>query len=107
MKLDLESVPIKEFIPLPPGAISRRRFIGSFGKLDVYLFDLYSISLSKIARGFETDLEDVMFLLKNNLIDLKELDHLFHIILPEVEQYDINPKEFQQYFDEMNKLLNK
>ena len=68
MKMDLEAVPLSEFIPLPPNAESRRRFIGRYGRLDVYIFDLYSIALSKIARGFESDLEDVQFLLAQNLI---------------------------------------
>jgi hypothetical protein len=53
MKLDLEAVPLGEFIPLPPEAEQRRRLFGVFGKIDVYIFDLYSIALSKIARGFE------------------------------------------------------
>jgi hypothetical protein len=41
LKLDLESVPLKEFIPLPPGAEARRRFIGKFGQVEVYIFDLH------------------------------------------------------------------
>jgi len=52
-RLDIESVPIAEFIPLPPEAETRRRFIGRFGQIDVYLYDLYTIALSKIARGFD------------------------------------------------------
>lgn len=98
LKLDLESVPIKEFIPLPPGAEARKRFIGKFGKVEVYIFDLYSIALSKIARGFESDLEDVEFMLKQNLISWEELETDYHRILPEAHTVDINPKEFNIYF---------
>ena len=50
MRLDLEDVPLVEFIPLPPGARERRRAVGRFGQLEVYIFDPYSIALSKIAR---------------------------------------------------------
>ncbi len=77
LKMDLEAVPLAEFIPLPPDAPSRRHFIGQFGQLDVYIFDLYSIALSKIARGFESDLEDVQFLLSKNLITWDELETYF------------------------------
>jgi hypothetical protein len=45
LKLDIESVPIGEFIPHPPDAASRRKFIGRFGNMDVYIYDLYSIAL--------------------------------------------------------------
>jgi hypothetical protein len=55
-RLDVEAVPIAEFVPLPPGAETRRRFIGRFSQIDVYLYDLYTIALSKIARGFDTDM---------------------------------------------------
>jgi len=40
MRLDIESVPLAEFIPLPPQARQRRRFYGRYGGLEVYLFDL-------------------------------------------------------------------
>ena len=104
-RLDVEAVPIAEFVPLPPGAEIRRRFVGRFGKVDVYLFDLYTIALSKIARGFETDMDDVMFLIKSNLIDLAELRRHFQSVLPRAEQTDIIPSEFQQYFQDLLRRL--
>lgn len=76
-RLDIEEVPISEFVPLPPGAEARRRFIGRFGQIEVYLYDLYTIALSKIARGFDTDMDDVIFLVKANHIDLAELKNTF------------------------------
>ena len=99
MKLDLESVPLDEFIPLPPDARQRRRFVGRFGSLEVYIFDLYSIALSKIARGFEPDIEDVLFMLTQKLIEFNELERLYQIILPQAAGSDIDPKEFQSYFE--------
>jgi hypothetical protein len=99
LKLDLESVPIGEFIPLPPDAETRRRFVGRFGQVEVYIFDLYSIALSKIARGFESDLEDVEFLLKEKLISWESLKAYFMNVLPEARKADINPHEFKAYFE--------
>ena len=61
MHLDVEDVPLDEFVPLPPGAYDRRQLVGHFGGIEAYIFDPYTIALSKIARGFEADLEDVLF----------------------------------------------
>jgi hypothetical protein len=105
LKLDLESVPIGEFIPLPPDAETRRRLVGRFGQVEVYIFDLYSIALSKIARGFESDLEDVEFLLREELIFWDLLKTYFVNVLPEAYKADINPHEFKTYFETLEKKL--
>jgi hypothetical protein len=55
--------------------------------------------LSKIARGFEPDLEDVMYLLEQGLIEFGELEKHFKSILPVVQQADIIPSEFRAYFE--------
>ena len=101
MRLDVDEVPLAEFIPLPPQARERRRLVGRYGQLDVYIFDLYSIALSKIARGFEADLEDVLFLLREGMIEFRELEHHFDIILPEAPSADIIPSEFREYLEEV------
>jgi hypothetical protein len=67
----------------------------------VYIFDLYSIALSKITRGFESDLEDLQFLLAQNLIAWDELENHFKGVLPCARTADIGPKEFQAYFDSL------
>jgi len=107
LKLELESVPLGEFIPLPPDAEQRRRFVGRYGQVDVYIVDLYSIALSKIARGFESDLEDVEFLLKQELIVWETLEVYFQNVLPRARSADIDPREFQQYFDALERKVRK
>jgi hypothetical protein len=107
MRLDLEDVPLAEFIPLPPGAHERRRAVGRFGLLEVYIFDLYSIALSKIARGFEADLEDVVFMLREHLIELDKLEYLFEQVLPEAPKADIAPQEFRAYFEELRRQVKE
>jgi len=101
--LDLEEVPLAEFVPLPPLAHERHRLIGRFGLLAVYLFDPYSIALSKIARGFESDLEDVLYLLRTGVIEFATLEQDFHAILPRAVKTDIDPREFQAYFLEVRR----
>lgn len=94
-RLDVEAVPVAEFVPLPPGAETHRHFIGRFGQVDVYVCVLfYTIALSKIGRGFETDMDDVVFLVKSNLIDLAELQKHFQAVLPRAAQADIIPSGF-------------
>ncbi len=87
--LDLEEVPLAEFVPLPPLAHERHRLVGQFGLLEVYLFDPYSIALSKIARGFESDLEDVLFLLRTDTIEFAALEQHFRAILPRGQRTSI------------------
>ena len=106
MRLDLEDVPLAEFIPLPPAARERRQFIGRFGQIDVYIFDPYSVALSKIARGFEADLEDVIFMLRERLIEFAELERHFKAILPQAPQADIDPNEFRAYFAEVRRQIS-
>jgi hypothetical protein len=103
MQLDVEQVPLDEFVPLPPGAPGRRRSVGQFGSLHVYVFDLYSIALSKIARGFEADLDDVIFLLRAEPIRFSKLEEFFGTVLPEAPSVDIIPSQFRECFEELRR----
>ncbi|MCJ7549814.1 MAG: hypothetical protein MUQ30_09050 [Anaerolineae bacterium] len=105
MRLDLEDVPLAEFIPLPPAAHERRQLVGQFGRLAVYIFDPYSIALSKIARGFEADLEDVIFMWREGLIEFDVLECHFQAVLPSAAQADIIPREFREYFDDVRRRI--
>ncbi len=105
MQIDVEEVCLGEFIPLPPGAWERRQPIGRFGQIEVYLFDPYSIALSKITCGFESDLEDAVFLLGEGLIDFAELEDHFEAVLPDALEADIDPQEFRGYFEEVRRRV--
>ena len=107
MQLDVEDVPIAEFVPLPPGAYERRESLGRFGNVEAFIFDPYSIALSKIARGFEADLEDVIFMLREGLIEFDELERFFEQVLPRAREADIIPQEFRAYFSEVRRAARK
>jgi hypothetical protein len=81
--------------------------VGRFGDVEVYIFDPYTIALSKIARGFEADLEDVVFMLRTDLIVFDELERLFKEILPQAPQADIIPTEFKGYFAQLRRTTRK
>ena len=105
LKLELEAVPLGEFIPLPGDADTRHRWVGQFGRLKVYVFDPCSIALSKVARGFEADLQDVLFLLRQDLITLEQLEAHVAAALPHAAQFDMVPDELRQHLEEIRRLM--
>ncbi len=107
MGLEIEPVQLDEFIPLPERAEERHRHLATYGQLQVYVFDLYSNALSKVARGFESDLEDVMFLLRRNLIDLKQLERYVKRAMPRSTEFDVDPKEFQRNWSALRSLMRR
>lgn len=89
-----------DFIPLPEGYQDRAKFIGRFGGLDVYHFDIYSVALSKIERGRDADFADVLALLEAGWLDFATLKRFFDEILPQVGERSLkeDPQEFQRKF---------
>lgn len=78
-----------------------------FGGITVYIYDPCSLALSKVARGFETDLEDVLFRLKQNLIELDQLATYIDRALPQAWDFDIDPADFRQHLAELRRLYQK
>jgi hypothetical protein len=103
--LDAEAVPIERFIPLPEGNEQRKIHIGQFGNVSAYIVDPYSIALSKVDRGFETDLEDVIFLIQHSLIHLEELESIIEKSLSRAGKFDFHP-EIRNHLEDLKKRLN-
>ena len=99
LKMEVEIISIDEFIPLPPNFSERHRDVGKIGNISVYVYDPYSIAISKIARGFETDIQDVLFLIQKGHIEFDELSHYVELSLPIAWDYDIDPSEMKMHFD--------
>jgi hypothetical protein len=70
LKISAEPVPLDRFVPLPKGSEERIIRIGTFGNLEVFVADPYSIALSKLDRGFDTDLADIVFLIRTGRLIL-------------------------------------
>ena len=104
MGLELEDVPLEEFIPLPKDAHMRHQWIGQFGSLSVYVYDPYSIAVSKLSRGLKNDLQDVIFLLREKMIDLNQLAKHIKAAFPEAWKFDIDPADLRLYFNEMLRM---
>jgi hypothetical protein len=72
-------------------------------KLKIDVADPYSIALSKLDRGFDTDFEDIIFLIRQNLVSLNELERITRDALPYVREYDFHP----DILDHLKELKNR
>jgi len=91
LQIHMEPVPMERFIPLSKGSEKRNIRIGQFGNLEVYVADPYSIALSKLDRGFDTDFDDLVFLVQRKLVTLEELERLMKNALPQAKKFDLDP----------------
>ncbi|MBT7073515.1 MAG: hypothetical protein HN922_01250 [Anaerolineae bacterium] len=99
-----DPVPLERFIPLPDGSNERRIHIGQFGNLEIYVADPYSIALSKIDRGADTDYDDLLFLIKNGYVELGELESILQAALPRAREFDFEPDILEHWQEIQNRL---
>ena len=72
LKLYVEPVPIEQFVPMPAGSDERTIRIGQFGNMEVFVADPYVIALSKLNRAFDPDFDDLIFLIRRDLVELDQ-----------------------------------
>jgi hypothetical protein len=99
MRVDVDAVPPGDFIPIPPDAADRHRHIGRFGSIEAFVFDPYSIALSKIDRGFDADIDDVAFLLHSAIVVPDKLDHLVGQALAHAHEYDLSRDRMYKHLE--------
>ena len=104
LRIDVEPVPLDRFVPLPTGSTERQIHIGQFGNLEIYVADPYGIALSKLDRGFDTDFDDIIFLIQQNLISLKELERIMRDALPYARKYDLDA-DIQNHLKELKNRI--
>ena len=85
------------------GSTERKIDIGQFGNLEIFVADPYSIALSKLDRGFDTDFDDIIFLIQQNLISLNEMERIMRDALPHARKYDFHP----DILDHLKELKNR
>jgi hypothetical protein len=54
-------------------------------------------------RGFDTDFEDIIFLIQQNLVSLNELERITRDALPRAQEYDFHP----DILDHLKELKNR
>ena len=76
-----------EQVPLAEGAETRAQLVGEFGQATVYVFDLYSIALSKLARAAGKDVQDVKDMLSVGVITCRELRRHYESVAARFSKY--------------------
>lgn len=106
MQIEVEAVPIDGFVPLPEDSANRQLPIGNFGTLEVYILDPYTMALSKIDRGFDSDLADVVFLLRDGLITLEKLESVVADALKHAKEFSLNPTTMQEHLEDVRRQIS-
>jgi hypothetical protein len=106
LRISVEPAGPGDFIPLPDGWEERSRFVGRYGRLDVYTFDPVSTALAKIERGSSRDIDDVLALLARQIVTVPELQTAFEGILPrlETESLRVDESDFRRKFEGLVRL---
>ena len=99
LRIDLDAVALERFIPIPQDSSERHIFFKRFDQLEVFIFDPYAIAISKIERGFDSDLDDVVFMLRSGFIELDRLAEMLEITLQRAAEFDLHPDTAYQHFD--------
>ena len=105
LRIPVDAVPIAQFVPMPTGADDRRLLIGQFGSIEVYVLDPYTIALSKLDRGFETDIEDIVFLIRRNLITFEQLERVALTALTRASEFDMSSVDVQAHLQAVRNLF--
>ena len=104
LKIHVEPVPLDRFIPLPKGSDGRVIRIGQYGNLEIFVADPYSIALSKLDRGLDTDFDDLVFLVQNKFVNMDEFERMFRDALPHAHKYDFDPDILEHLQELRNRL---
>jgi hypothetical protein len=96
LHIEIEAVPLEQFIPLPPDADTRHQFVGEFGSVRVFMFDPYSIALSKLDRGLPGDMQDILFLVRQGLIESATLATIVEQALTRAVEFNLDRTEIQE-----------
>ncbi len=105
LDLEIEPVPFDEFVPYRESAEERQIFVGRFGRIDVYIVDPYAIALSKLDRGFETDLEDVVFLIRREFVALPTLESHIEQAIMRATEFNLNVSAIKSNLSDVRKQV--
>ena len=78
--------------------------IGQFGNLEVFVADPYSIALSKLDRGLDTDFDDLLFLIQSNYVNMDEFERILSSALPHARQFDFSADILEHLQELKNRL---
>ena len=87
LDLNIELASPDQFLPTLPDWRARSPFIGRHGDVEFFHYDFRAQALSKLARGFERDLDDVRAMLGRGLVSRAELAAALAEMMPGLVRY--------------------
>ena len=87
LQINVELASPADFVPPLPGWEERSPFIAREGTIDFRDFDFYTQALAKLERGHRKDLSDVDSMIRDGLVDPRELARLFALVEPHLYRY--------------------
>lgn len=101
-----DPVPIASFVPLPAASEPSDIFVARFGSLEVFVLDPYAIALSKLDRGLDSDLADIVFLVRRGLVVMDQMERVLATALPLAIQYDMDPSAMRRHLAVVRQRLD-
>lgn len=105
LHLIIDAVPIGQFVPVPDGAALRQLLIGQFGQITAYVLDPYTIALSKLDRGLDTDIDDILFLIQHNLITIDQLEEMTNKALRRASEFGLDSQAIRTHLQAIRNSL--
>ncbi|MBK7779669.1 MAG: hypothetical protein IPJ58_02555 [Ardenticatenia bacterium] len=97
LELYADPVPIAHFVPIPADSKTRQLFVDRYGKVDVFVIDPYVIALSKLDRGIDSDIADIVFLLERGFVELESLADRTTAAIEQAAAFDLDPIAMQRH----------
>lgn len=109
LKINIELASPQDFLPPLPGWRDRSLFIGKRGQISFYHYDFTAQALSKLSRGYDRDLNDVLAMYSQGLFLLEDLRDCFGAIKSELIRFpSINPEILEgRVNDFIKKMLSE
>src|SRR5574338_6698 len=73
--------------------------------MEVFVADPYVIAFSKLDRAFDTDYDDLIFLIRHNLVELDQLEQITRNSLSRAREFDMNPDDLLAHLQELKHRL--
>ncbi len=105
LQLDVEAVPIENFLPVTVEDMEGCLLFGKFGEIEVFILNPYIIAFSKVERGFDTDIEDVIFLINNKYIEPEIMTTRIRNTLLQANKYDIDGNSVMNHWHDILQQL--
>jgi len=76
LNINIEFARPEDFVPPLPGSAGRHVFVVTVGAITFYHYDPYAQLFSKVARGFQRDLDDAREFIRSGMVDPQKLRSL-------------------------------